>query len=221
MNNEAKHTTAPVTTGPVKSITPITAPLTTASTKCPPVGTAALLLLLLTTLLFMVGCKTKQTITEKATVKTDSTAHWDLNDSLFKKVTLLATLQSDLQRFRDENTRLLNEASTHFISYDTSAPVNPQTGKPPIASESYTVSKSTLEQSKKEYETQLQTATIEKETLTRQNRNLQLTVEKLINENKQLTEKTTTTGFNLKPLLAGLISGLILSVLIYLILKKY
>jgi hypothetical protein len=169
---------------------------------------------------FLVGCKSKHTIIERTTTKTDSTAIWNLNDSLYKKETLIAILQSDLQRLRDENIRLLNDASTHLISYDTSAPVNPQTGKPPIASESYTVSKSTLEQSKKEYETQLQTATIEKETLTRQNRNLQLTVEKLTNENKQLTEKTTTPGLNLKPLLAGLISGLILSVLIYLILKK-
>jgi hypothetical protein len=234
MNNEAKHTTAPVTTAPVKSTSlatsplpaapikstaPAASPLPAAPVKCSFFGTPVLFLLLITTILFLEGCKTKQTITEKATVKTDSTAHWDLNDSLFKKVTLLATLQSDLQRFRDENTRLLNEASTHFISYDTAAPVNPQTGKPPIASESYTVSKSTLEQSKKEYETQLQTATIEKETLTRQNRNLQLTVEKLTNENKQLTEKTTTPGLNLKPLLAGLILGMILSFLIYLNIK--
>ncbi|MBP8975548.1 MAG: hypothetical protein KBG83_02425 [Bacteroidetes bacterium] len=174
----------------------------------------------MTTLIFLEGCKTKQTITEKATVKTDSTAHWDLNDSLFKKETLLAILQSDLQRLRDENIRLLNEASTHLISYDTSAPVNPQTGKPPIASESYTINKSTLDQSKKEYETLLQTASLENETLTRQNRNLQLTVEKLINENKQLTEKTTSPGLNLKPLLAGLISGMILSFLIYLRIKR-
>ena len=171
-------------------------------------------------MLFPEGCKTKQTITEKTTAKTDSTALWNLNDSLNKKETLLAILQSDLQRLRDENTHLLNEASTHLISYDTTAPVNPQTGKPPIASESYTVSKSTLEQSKKEYETQLQTVTLENATLTRQNRNLQLTVEKLTNENKQLTEKTTSPGLNLKLFLAGLILGVILSFLIYLKIKR-
>lgn len=219
MKNEAKHATAPVKTAPVKSITPITAPLTTASTKCPPVKTAALLLLLITTMPFLVRCKSKHTIIERTTTKTDSTALWNLNDSLYKKETLITILQSDIQRLMDENIRLLNETSTHLISYDTSAPVNPQTGKPPIASESYTVSKSTLEQSKKEYENLLQTATLENATLTRQNRNLQLTVEKLTNENKQLTEKTATPGLNLKLLLAGLISGMILYVLIYLILK--
>ena len=212
MKNESKHTTAPLTT----------APLTTAVHMTAPLKITALILLIAATLLFLVGCKTKHTITEKTLTQTDSTALWNLNDSLYKKETLIAILQSDLQRLRDENIRLLNEASTHLISYDTSAPVNPQTGKPPIASESYTVSKSTLEESKKEYETLLKTASIEKETLTRQNRNLQLTVEKLTNENKQLTEKTTTPGFNLnfKLFLAGLISGLILSVLIYLNLKN-
>ncbi|HBT85958.1 MAG TPA: hypothetical protein DEB12_08665 [Porphyromonadaceae bacterium] len=130
-------------------------------------------------------------------------------------------MQSDLQRLRDENLRLLNETSTHQISYDTSAPLNSQTGKPPIASEVITISKSTLEQTRKEYETLLQTVTIENESLTRQNRVLHLTVEKLANENKQLTEKITTSpSVNLKLLLAGLFFGVILSFLIWFITKK-
>lgn len=235
MNNEAKHTTAPVTTAPVKSTSlatsplpaapikstaPAASPLPAAPVKCSFFGTPVLFLLLITTILFLEGCKTKQTITEKATVKTDSTAHWDLNDSLFKKVTLLATLQSDLQRFRDENTRLLNEASTHFISYDTAAPVNPQTGKPPIASETISLSKSTLEETKKELETLLQTTSLENDELTKQNLNLQLTVDKLIDENKQLTEKTASPVFNLKLFLAGLLSGFLLSLLFYLNIKR-
>jgi len=210
MKKQAKNKSAPLTT----------APLTTAVHMTAPFKIIALILLIAATLLFLVGCKTKHTITEKTITQTDSTALWNFNDSLYKKETLIAILQSDLQRLRDENIRLLNESSIHQISYDTSAPVNPQTGKPPIASESYTVSKSTLEESKKEYETQLQTISLEKETLTRQNRNLQLTVEKLINENKQLTEKTTSPGLNLKFFLAGLISGVILTFLIWFITKK-
>jgi hypothetical protein len=184
-----------------------------------PLRTVPLILFLLTALLFLVGCKTKHTISENTTNKVDSTALWNLNDSLYKKETLITNMQSDLQRLRDENLRLLNETSTHQISYDTSAPVNPQTGKPPITSEVITISKSTLEQTKKEYETLLQTVNIENEFLTRQNRNLQLTVEKLINENKQLSEKTNSTGLNLKLFLFGLFFGVILSVLIYLNLK--
>jgi hypothetical protein len=98
--------------------------------------------------------------------------------------------------------------------------VNPQTGKPPIASERFTVSKSILEQTKNEFETLLQTASLENESLSRQNRDLHLTVDKLTNENKQLTEKTKPQRLNYKLYLAGLISGIILLVLIYLVTKK-
>jgi len=168
----------------------------------------------------MVGCKTKQIITENGTTKIDSTALRNLNDSLYKKETQIATLQNDLQRVRDENIRLLNESSTHQISYDTSAPVNPQTGKPPIASETISLSKSTLEETKKELETLLQTTSLENDELTKQNLNLQLTVDKLIDENKQLTEKTASPVFNLKLFLAGLLSGFLLSLLFYLNIKR-
>ena len=210
MKNQAKNKTAPLTTAPLKCATVTNAPVIIA-----PIRTAALFLLLLTVLLFLVGCKTKHTISEKTITKTDSTAIWNLNDSLYKKETLITILKSDLKRLRDENTRLLNETSTHQISYDTSAPLNLQTGKPPIASESFTISKSTLEQTRKEYEILLQTTTIKDETLTRQNLDLQLTVEKVTNENKQLKEKIANSpGLNLKLFLFGLFFGAILSVLI-------
>lgn len=211
MKNQTKNITAPITATPLKCDTVTDAPVIIA-----PVKTSALILFLLTTLLFLAGCKTKHTISEKTITKTDSTAIWNLNDSLYKKETLTAILKSDLQRLRDENIRLLNETSTHQISYDTSAPVNPQTGKPPIASEVITISKSELDQTKKEYETLLQTVNIENEYLIRQNHNLQLTVEKQTNENKQLTEKSSkSTSYNLKLFLYGLFFGVTLSVLIY------
>ena len=215
MKSKAQHTTVPAG-APLKSAPPSIAPVTTT-----PFRTAALILFLLTTLLFLVGCKAKHTISEKTITKTDSTAIWNLNDSLYKKETQITILQSDLQRLSDENFRLLNETSMHQISYDTSAPVNPQTGKLPITSEVITISKSTLEQTKKEYETLLQTITIENESLILQHRNLQLTVEKLINVNKQLSEKTNSTGLNLKLFLFGLVAGVILSVIIYFILRKF
>lgn len=215
MKNQAKNKTAPLTTATLKCATVTNAPVIIA-----PIRTAALFLLLLTVLLFLVGCKTKHTISEKTITKTDSTAIWNLNDSLYKKETLIAILQSDLRRLRDENTRLLNETSTHQISYDTSAPLNSQTGKPPIASESFTVSKSTLEETKKEDETLFQTITIENESLILQNRNLHLTVEKLTNENKQLTEKITSSpGLNFKLFFAGLLIGVGISFFVYIILR--
>ena len=214
MKSKAQHSTVPVG-APPESSPPTIAPVTTT-----PFRTAALILFLLTTLLFLVGCKAKHTISEKTITKTDSTAIWNLNDSLYKKETQITILQSDLQRLSDENFRLLNETSTHQISYDTSAPLNSQTGKPPIASESLTVSKSTLEETKKEYETLLQTITIENESLILQHRNLQLTFEKLINVNKQLSEKNTSSaGLNLKYFLSGLVLVAIFSVFIYLNMK--
>ena len=174
MKNQVINIKTPLSTAPLTCTT-----LTNALVISAPLRTSALILLLLTTLLFLVGCKAKHTISEKTITKTDNTAIWNLNDSLYKKETMIAILKRDLQRLRDENLRLVNESSTHQISYDTSAPLNPQTGKPPIASESFTVSKSTLEETKKEYETLLQTASVENEILTRQNHNLQLIVEKL------------------------------------------
>jgi len=169
---------------PVLSAQPLCTPVTYTTETPIRARIAALFLLLLITLLFLGGCRSKQTITEKTTINTDSTAIWSLNDSLYKKETQISNLQIDLQRLREENTRLSNETSTHQISYDTSAPVNPETGKPPIVSERFTVSKSTLDKTKKEYESQLQNLTIENESLTRQNYNLELTVEKLTYENR-------------------------------------
>ena len=193
---------------------------TTASMKSVTLRIVILLMLLLTGLLFLIGCKAKHTITEKTITKTDSTAIWTLNDSLYKKETLIAILKSDLQRLRDDNLRLLNESSAHLISYDTSAPVNLHTGKPPIATESFTVSKSTLEETKNEYETLLQTSTMVDESLTRQNHSLQITVEKLTNENKQLTEKSSSLSLNIKIFLAGLIVGILLGLIIYFVVRK-
>lgn len=205
---------------PVLSAKPLCTPVTYTSETPIRARIAALFLLLLITLLFLGGCRSKQTITEKTTIKIDSTAIWSLNDSLYKKETQIANLQNDLKRLREENTHLSNETSTHQISYDTSAPVNPQTGKPPITSESFTVSKSTLEETKKEYETQLQNLTTVNESLTLQNHNLELTVEKLTNENKQLSEiKTSSLNFNLKLFFFGLYLGVLISFLIYLIIK--
>ena len=63
---------------------------------------------------------------------------------------------------------------------------------------------------------------IKNETLTRQNLDLQLTVEKVTKENKQLKEKIANSpGLNLKLFLFGLAAGVILSVIIYFILRKF
>lgn len=184
MKNLFKHTASQLIIV-VPNTTPIVVPVI-APVIAPVVApnrTTPVVLLLLATLLFFGGCKAKHTLTENTTIKTDSTALWNLDDRLYKKGTLIANLKSDLQRLREENIRLLNETSTHLISYDTTAPVNPVTGKPPIASESFIVTKSTLEQTIKNYETLLKTVSLENQTLTQQNHILKLAVEKMTNEN--------------------------------------
>jgi len=226
MNNQTKYTTAPPLTAQSLTASAFSSPVLKAPQLCTTVTSVTgrittLFLLLLATLLLSAGCKTKHTISEKTITKTDSTAICTLNDSLFKKETQIANLQINLQRLREENARLSNKTSTHQISYDTSAPLNPQTGKPPVASESFTISKSTLEETKKEHETLFQTASLENESLNRQNLDLQLKVENLTNENKQLTGKTTTSGFNTKIFFTGLFFGLVFSIVFVITVRKY
>ena len=206
---------------PVLSVKTLCTPVTYTSETPIRTRIAALFLLLLITLLFLGGCRSKQTITEKTTIKIDSTAIWSLNDSLYKKETQISNLQIDLQRLREENTRLLNETSTHQISYDTSAPVNPQTGKPPISSETKTVSKFFYEQAIKEYEmisTELRKNLIQTTAI---NITLEQEVKKLTDENKEIKQnKIPTAGLNLRLFFAGFFIGIILAVGLFLVFKR-
>ena len=110
-----------------------------------PNRTTPVVLLLFTTLLFLVGCKPKQIITEKVVTKIDSTAVISLKNELHAKEIQVENLKTDFKRLSDENTRLMSEASTHTINYDTAAPVDPHTGKYPIASETISQTKSLLD----------------------------------------------------------------------------
>jgi hypothetical protein len=122
-----------------------------------------------------------------------------LEDEISQKETQIASLQSDLNRFRDENLILCNEVSTHEINYDTTQPINPDTQKPPISSEKTTTSNTHLQKTINQYEILLRDISIENKNLTTENHNLQLTVESLVEENKELkTEKTSRFRFNHK-----------------------
>ncbi|NCB44990.1 MAG: hypothetical protein EOM59_20545, partial [Clostridia bacterium] len=176
-----------------------------------PNRTAPVVLLLFTTLLFLVGCKPKQIITEKVVTKIDSTAVISLKNELHAKDIQVENLKTDFKRLSDENTRLMSEASTHTINYDTAAPVDPHTGKYPIASETITQSKSQLDKTIKEFEILNQDYNNEIFKLTRENHNLEYTLEALKVENHSLKEKITpTTGFNFKLFFAGMIFGIVL-----------
>lgn len=197
----------------VPNATPIVVPIV-APVIAPVVApnrTTPVVLLLFTTLLFLVGCKPKQIITEKVVTKIDSSAVISLKNQLHAKEIQIENLKTDFKRLSDENTRLMSEASSHTINYDTAAPVDPHTGKYPIASETITQSKSLLEKTIKEFEILEQEYNNEIYKLTKENQNLEYTLETLKEENHSLKEKITpTTGFNFKLFFAGMIFGIVL-----------
>lgn len=167
------------------------------------------------------GCKPNQLITEKVITKIDSTAVWNLEKELHKKELRITLLETDLKRTKDENINLRNEVSKHEIHYDTTAPVDTSTGRPPVSAEIITISKSWIEKTIKEYETLIQQASTQNETLTTENTNLQLTVKTLVDENKELKEKTTAAGSTKFRLFSiGLVAGILLSLLICFAIRK-
>ena len=204
MMNEQKLTASQHTIV-VPNATPIFVPVVA------PNRTAPVVLLLLATLLFLVGCKPKQIITEKVVTKIDSTAVISLKNELHAKEIQVENLKTDFKRLSDENTLLMSEASTHTINYDTAAPVDPHTGKYPIASETITQTKSQIDKTIKEFEILQQEYNNEIYKLTREDQNLDYTLEALKEENHSLKEKITpTTGFNFKLFFAGMIFGIVL-----------
>lgn len=189
----------------VPVVVPVIAPVVA------PNRTTPVVLLLFTTLLFLVGCKPKQIITEKVVTTIDSSAVISLKNELHEKEIQVENLKTDFKRLSDENTLLMSEASTHTVNYDTAAAVDPHTGKYPIASETITQSKSLLEKTIKEFEILQQEYNNEIYKLTRENQNLDYTLEALKEENHSLKEKITpTTGFNFKLFFAGMIFGVVL-----------
>ena len=167
------------------------------------------------------ACKPNQLITEKIVTKIDSTAVWNLEKELHKKELQITLLETDLKRAKDENINLSSEISKHEIHYDTTAPVDTVTGRPPVSAEIITISKSWMEKTIKEYETLIQQASTQNETLTTENTNLQLTVKTLINENRELKEKITAAGSTRPRLFSfGLIAGILLTLLICFAIRK-
>ena len=167
------------------------------------------------------ACKPNQLITEKVITKIDSTAVWNLEKELHKKELRITLLEIDLKRTKDENLNLRSEISKHEIHYDTAAPVDTSTGRPRVSAEIITITKSWMEKTIKEYETLIQHTSTENETLTTENTNLQLTVKTLVNENRELKEKTTAAGSAKSRLFSiGLMAGILLSLLTCFAIRK-
>ena len=177
--------------------------------------------LVIAILQLLAGCKSNQVITEKVVTKIDSTAIWNLEKEIHKKELRITLFETDLKRTKDENINLRNEVSKHEIHYDTTAPVDTATGRPPVSAEIITISKSWMEKTIKEYENLIQQTSTENETLTTENTNLELTVKTLVDENKELKEKTTATGSTRFRLFSiGLVAGILLTLLICFAIRK-
>jgi len=177
--------------------------------------------LVIAILQLLAGCKSNQVITEKVVTKIDSTAIWNLEKEIHKKELRITLLETDLKRTKDENINLRNEVSKHEIHYDTTAPVDTATGRPPVSVEIITISKSWMEKTIKEYENLIQQTSAENETLTTENTNLQHTVKTLVDENKELKEKTTAAGnTKFRLFFAGSITGIFLSIFAYFVFRK-
>jgi Arc/MetJ-type ribon-helix-helix transcriptional regulator len=171
-------------------------------------------------ILLLIGCKPKQIIQERVVTQVDSTAIVSLQQQVSARNIVIEMMRSEIEATREENVRLQGEVSKHEINYDTEAPVNPETGKYPIASEVITESRTLLEKSIKEFEMLKQEYRKKAEALTQKNSNLELTIELLRDENRELKAKITpTTGFNFKLFLAGISTGMILIIVLGLFIK--
>lgn len=168
--------------------------------------------------LALFSCKPTQIITEKVETKVDSTAILFLQAELSKYATVNEELMANNIRIKNENMKLLAENLTHKIEYDTEGEVNPQTGEYPKKSEEKTESKYELEKAIKEIDILKQEHIIEIKKYEHQVSNLSAQVESLTKINSDLKSKEKPT-FHLKSFLWGIITGLIL-VLIFFILRK-
>lgn len=168
---------------------------------------------------FATGCKPKEIITERTITKADSTAIWNLQMKLAQKEVQVSSLELELNKTKSENTRLNSEIFRLETLYDTSKPVDPSTGKPPVQSEITTIAKSELERTIQEKETLIQEFRREVETLTTKNSNLELEVESLRQENSDLKSKAIP-AFNLKSFLWGMLTGAVLLLVLIFFLRR-
>ena len=179
-----------------------------------------IILLAILVVFLLTGCKPKQIIQERVVTKVDSTAVLSLQQQVSAQNIVIEMMRSEIEAVREENVRLQGEMLKHEINYDTDASVNPETGKYPIASEVITESRTALEKSIKEFEILKQEYRKEVEALTQKNSNLELTIELLRDENRELKAKITpTTGFNFKLFFTGVITGIVLVLAGWIILK--
>lgn len=168
----------------------------------------------LITLLLLFGCKPRQIVTERYIVKTDSSLIYTLKDEINQKTIEAISLKSDINRIREENTRLQSEITTHIINYDTNAQLK-EDGKYPVAQEIISSTKQTLEKLLRDTQTELVEEQKLNNTLLIKISNLQYELESKTDiEGGRVVEPVKKRSTWWRWLIAGFLSGGIIVVLI-------
>ena len=140
-------------------------------------------------LLMLGGCKPKQVVNEQYVAVTDSTAVFQLSDSLQIKEWQMSVLRTHLNRFIEENFNLESKTWQKEIYYDTSAKIDSVSGKHPVLSEIVSTNIITLEKSSINHEAIVKVDSLEKINASSLNSNISLKVDKVIEENKSVETK--------------------------------
>ena len=146
-----------------------------------------MLFLFVINLLFVLGgCKPKQLVNEHVVNKLDSSAVWQLNDSIQIKEWQMSVLKSHLNRFIEDNFNLVSEMWKREIYYDTNAAIDSVSGRHPVLGEIVTTNIISVDKAKRDSLVFTRVDTIDKTNITTQNSNIGLMIDKSIDVNKHV-----------------------------------
>ena len=160
-------------------------------------------------LLMLGGCKPKQVVNEQYVAVTDSTAVFQLSDSIQIKEWQMSVLRTQLNRFIEENFNLESKTWQKEIYYDTSAKIDSVSGKHPVLSEIVSTNIITLEKSSINNEALMSVDSIVGIKISELNSNIDLKVEKLVDENKSI-ETEPVYNFSMRYILVCIVVVLFL-----------
>lgn len=178
-------------------------------------------LLILSAVFMLIGCKPTRIVTEKIDYRIDSTLVTHLKNELEKTTEENRILKTNLERSRDEIITLRSTMSVYEINYDTAATVKPD-GYYPIAREVKTENVIVYENKLQEKEKLITELNQTIESLTKRNENISEELNLVKSENSKLSDETKQpTGFNFRLFFIGVAVGIILAIIGNLLIKKY
>lgn len=159
----------------------------------------------------LASCKTsKQTINEKIVKVSDSTAITELKKELSERDKKIISLTEKINTLTSDNQKLSENYEFYKNIYDTSKPIDPHTGKPPIKEEQGGKKWSVLEREIKTNQEVIKNLQSDFESQKQENTELKQQVKTLEKVNAELKSKTTekqNAGFAWRVLLFGIVVG--------------